>query len=278
MKARGMVTLALVIALAPASASGAPKHGGSRDKCLAASMEAQTLKLKGALHDARDKFQMCVKETCPRLVRKDCVEFLEKIAAAMPTIVIGAHDKRGKDVVDVRVSLDGAPIATHLDGKPIELDPGSHTLHFEMDGAPPVDQPLLVREGEKDRLVTVAIGPEPPPVVVAPPPRTTGPSVATWVLGGIGLASLAATAITGSISLAQWSSLHDGCAVTHSCAAGDVSTVNTLYDVAYTTAAVGGALVVAGIVTFFVTRHTESVTVAPVVSPTGGGGTLTLRF
>jgi hypothetical protein len=254
-------------------------HGASaRDKCFAASLEAQTLKMKGELHAARDKFQTCARDACPKLVRHDCVDWIGKIAVAMPTIVIGAHDKHGKDVVDVRVSLDGTPLTTHLDGKPIEVDPGSHTLHFEMDGAPSVDQPLLVREGEKDRLVTVAIGPEPPPVVVAPPPPPSSgaPSMWTWIIGGVGLASLAATAVSGSISLVQWQSLHDGCAVTHSCAPGDVSTVNALYDVAYTTAAIGSALVIASVVMFFTTRHHAEVTTT--VTPALGGATLAIHF
>ena len=268
------------VPLALALAWSQPAHAGTRDRCLAASMAGQTLMLKDQLHAARDKLRVCAKPVCPRLVRRDCVDFLGKIETNMPTIVLGARDGRGKDLVDVRVTLDGAPLVDHLDGKPVEIDPGTHALHFETEGAPPVDQTLLVREGEKDRLVTVTLGPPPPPPPTETVVRTTGPSVWTWIVGGVGLATLGATVVSGSVSLAQYQSLHDGCALTHSCAPGDVSTVNTLYDVAYATAAIGGALVVAGIVMFFTTRHThlETVVKQAIFAPTLGGGSFAIRF
>jgi len=263
------------LAFAAALALAAPAFAGSRDRCLPTFMDAQTLRLKGELHAAREKFRTCAKPTCPKLVRRDCVDGLGKIASAMPTIVLGARDHHDRDVVDVRVSLDGTLLISRLDGKPVEIDPGSHTLHFETDDGPPVDETVLVREGEKDRLVSAVVGPKPlppPPPPPPPPPVSSGPSPWAWVVGGVGLATLAATVITGTLSLSQWQSLHDSCAPTHSCAPGDVSTVNTLYDVSYATGAIGGALVVTGVILFVVTRHHAG------VAPTRGGATFTLHF
>ena len=48
------------------------------------------------------------------------------------------------DVTEVRVYLDGALVATQLDGKAIELDPGGHVLRFEHGGLPSVEERVLV--------------------------------------------------------------------------------------------------------------------------------------
>lgn len=75
----------------------------------------------------------------------------------MPTLILSAEDEEGHDVVDVQVTLDGAPLAARLDGKAVEVDPGEHVLRFERAGSDPVELPLVVREGEKLRRVSTRI-------------------------------------------------------------------------------------------------------------------------
>ncbi|MGH7327521.1 MAG: hypothetical protein ACREJX_04150, partial [Polyangiaceae bacterium] len=119
---RRWAAVAVSLALfAPQSA-----HASPREECISSSMDGQTLRLKGKLHAARLKLRECSNSACPKLIRHDCVDWLGKLASAMPTIVIGALDGAGKDVADVHVSLDGDALPFPLDGKPIEVDPGSH--------------------------------------------------------------------------------------------------------------------------------------------------------
>lgn len=253
-------------------ASSVANAAPTRDECLKASEDAQLLRIKTQLVAARDKLLVCSNDACPKLVKKDCSEWLDEVEHATPTIVLGARDPDGKDLVDVRVTLDGNPIADRLEGKAFVVDPGSHTLRFEA-GGQTREQTIIVREGEKSRVVSVVLG-EPKPVqpvvtVVHPPlasvselstPRSRAPSAATWVFGGIGLATLAASGVVGAFSLVRRQNLYDSCGAAGQCAQSDVDQVYLMYDLAYAGAAIGGAFLITGVVLFFATRPSSHVT------------------
>ena len=255
--------------LAASLANAAPM----RDECAKASEDAQLLRIKTQLVAARDKLVLCSNDACPKLVKKDCSQWLDEVEHAIPTIVLGARDPDGKDLVDVHVALDGNALADRLDGKAISVDPGSHTLRFEA-GGQVREEKIIVREGEKSRVVSVVLGePKPvPPVVVATrppplvaivePPTTTShaPSAATWVFGGIGLATLAASGAVGAFSLVRRQNLYDSCGAAGACAQSDVDQVYLMYDLAYAGAAIGGAFLLTGVVLFFTTRPPSHVT------------------
>ncbi len=102
-------------------------------------------------------------------------------------------------------------------------------------------------------------------------------------MGGLGLATLAAAGIVGTVSLLQRSSLYNSCGSTGSCQQSDVDQVYLLYDLAYAGAAIGGTLVVTSIVLFFATRSGGARTgalIAPTVDVARSGATfaLTGRF
>src|SRR6185437_6495341 len=91
----------------------------------------------------------------------------------IPSVVLGVQDEQGHDLFDVSVTFDGEPLATHLDGRPIDLDPGQHVFRFEAPGRTPVEQRVLLREGEKARQIVVTLASAsasaPPPVSSEPP-------------------------------------------------------------------------------------------------------------
>jgi hypothetical protein len=276
-RARAWLALALVCAASNARAEP------TRNECIQASEDAQLLRIHTQLVAARKKLVTCSNPACPKIVQKDCSNWLDEVDRAIPTIVLGARDPRGHDLTDVHVTLDGAPLVDRLDGTAVAVDPGAHTLRFEAPGQPAHEEKIVVREGEKNRIVSVLVG-EPLPVQpkpselsplspVAPPSaeRTRGPSVATWILGGLGLATLAAAGAVGTASLVQRQNLYDSCGSTGSCQQSDVDSVYLMYDLAYAGAALGGALVVTGIVVGLATRHV-------VVAPTVGGVTMIGRF
>ena len=54
--------------------------------------------------------------------------------AQIETLVLGARDPKGNDIDGTRVLLDGAVLVDHLDGKPVPVDPGEHTIVFGLLG------------------------------------------------------------------------------------------------------------------------------------------------
>jgi len=189
----GLASLAL---LAPAIAKATDLQA-----CIAASERGQRARAAGKLREARDQFQICGVEGCPTLIRRDCVQWQSDLASVIPSVVFGAKDKRGHDLLDVTVSMDGDPLVKKLDGKAVSVDPGPHTFRFDATGAPPVTERVLVKEGERARAINVVIAdatelgerPSSPAVYSADrESRSSGGHTAyPWILGGLGVTTLA---------------------------------------------------------------------------------------
>jgi hypothetical protein len=133
----------------------------------------------------------------------------------MPSVVLVARDAAGRDLRDVHVTLDGGPLVDHLDAHAIPIDPGEHAFRFERGGVT-VEERVMVREGEKARLLTVTVdaapraGPEPPAEPTATAPRST--NVATYIVGGLGLAALGAFGYFGLSGRSEYFDLEHSCA------------------------------------------------------------------
>jgi hypothetical protein len=122
-------------------------------------------------------------------LRVDCVRWLAEVEAAMPTVVFAVRSGDGKDLSDVQVSMDGQKLSDHVGGAAIPIDPGNHLFHFDAAGAAPIEQQVVIREGEKAREIRAAFaGSSPPP----PAAETAGSTpVAAYVVGAGGIALLA---------------------------------------------------------------------------------------
>jgi hypothetical protein len=175
----------------------APPGRADDAACISAVEQSLILRQKGHLHEALKTLALCADPVCPTELRTECAQRIDSIALAMPTLVLGAKDGAGNDLYDVRVSMDGAPLAASLDGRPVSVDPGEHAFRFETVGQPPVEKNLVVREGEKNRSESVVIG----PVVAAPiasAPSAAPPAQGSWgttktlsiASGAVGLAAL----------------------------------------------------------------------------------------
>ncbi len=176
--------------------SGGTARADVKRSCVAAADAGQTARDQGRYRVARDQFALCAREACPKLVTQTCAGWLRELDAGMPTIVLGAKDERGMDLTDVRVELDGAPLVARLDGKPIALDPGEHTVRFEREGAAPAEQHVVARAGEKNRLVVVALPGTPPPA----PPRPAPPSPPVDLPAALPSASVLPSSLPARIS------------------------------------------------------------------------------
>jgi hypothetical protein len=140
-------------------------------------------------------------------------------------------------------------LATKLEGKSVPVDPGKRIFRFEREGAPPIEQEVVIKQGEKNRKVAVSWK--------AAAPSTDGPteggdvsiSPGTWVLGGIGLAGLTVFGVLGGLALSEKSDAEETCAP--SCADSVVDSIRAKLIVADVSLAVGvaslGAAVVLGV-------------------------------
>lgn len=188
--------LTLALALVPASAYAAPSTASSETKeCIAAFDEGQRMKTEHHLKNAHARLLACTREVCPSVLRADCAEVLRSVQTALPSIVLAADDG-GKDVTDVKVSNGGDVLATTLDSKAIELDPGTYDFKFERGTSPPITVHFVLREGEKARVVKASFNPKKPEQfkLVTPPRPVAGYAVpgifavlgvAGFVVGGL---------------------------------------------------------------------------------------------
>jgi hypothetical protein len=275
--------LSLVIALSLAAPA---RRVAADDKqaCIAASEKAQQLRADGKLSSSREQLLFCARDVCPGVVRKDCARWLGEVEEAMPSIVLGARDGEGHDVTGVKVSVDGKVFAEKLEGKAQSIDPGTHVVKFERDTGEVVTENVLIREGEKNRILAVTFGPaKPTDASAASPPKPSDSSpaarppeahspVAAWVLSGVGVVALGSFAYFGITARNDASDLRGTCAPT--CAESEVDSVRTRLLVA--DVSLGVSLLSFGLATYlFVSSNNEKRT-AVVVQPLASGGALQL--
>jgi hypothetical protein len=265
-KRRTSLLLAVTSPLVVSSALFALPAHADVAACIASSEQALTLRKQGKLHDALQQLSQCADPGCPAEVSSDCTQRIGGITAAMPTLILAAKDGAGNDLVDVKVSMDGAPLATKLDGRPLSIDPGEHAFHFEVAGQPPLDKQLVLREGEKERRESVVLGPAAPPVPVTPTPAATSPSPSWWTTqrtlavigGGLGVVGLGVGAIFGGLALSDQSQEKNNCSAggcpNRPQAQADYSTGNDNATASTVAFIAGGAFLAAGAVLFF-TAH-----------------------
>ena len=187
----------------------------TKQQCVAANESAQDLQRAGKLTAAREQLALCVSESCPAAIRQDCSQKLDDVVKTTPTLVFAAKQPNGDDLVAVRVKIDGTVLVDHLDGNPVQVDPGQHRFTFESDGFVTGERALVVRTAEKDRVVEVQLRPAervrttPPPVTPTKPVNPIGAEqpkphrtlVAPTI---ISFAAGAAGAVVGGILTALW--------------------------------------------------------------------------
>jgi hypothetical protein len=224
-------------------------HAADKQTCLEAHTEAQRARRQAHLLAAKAQLLLCSQDRCPRPVAEDCTRWLSEVESEQPTVVFAARDESGRDVAEVLVFVDGAILLERLDGHPVEIDPGEHLVRYHWPNGQSAQDRVVVREGEKDRLIEVA-RPAVAEKIAAPlaveapivePPSHPIPTIA-WVLWGGAVAAGGSFAYFGVSGRVQESDLARTCKGL--CAADDVATVRRKYliaDVSWVTALVLGA-------------------------------------
>ncbi len=179
--------------------------------CIAASTDGQTLRQQGKLLAAREQMIACARDSCPGVVRAQCARWLKEVEVAIPSVVVRAVDASGADVIGARLSIDGRPQA--LDGQPVRLDPGTHTVAVETDAGARKQERLLLLEGEASRRVIVRLPKAASPAAAAGATASTWTRIplGAWILGGAGLVALGGATYFGLAAKSELDGLQSSC-------------------------------------------------------------------
>jgi hypothetical protein len=204
-------------------------------------------------------------------VRTDCAKSLAEVEGSIATVVVHARDAEGRDVVAVKVQMDGQPLLEKLEGVAVAVDPGPHKLRYEFPNGNVVEDDVLITEGEKRRMLSVALKKEQAPVAPAIEP-SRGPGPAPWIIGGVGLAALVGFGLMEIPIQSQYSSLTDGCGKTQSCTQAQKDSLTSLYAPAAILLGAGilGASVGATWLIVSAVTHGKTVT-GSFITPVAGG-------
>ena len=241
-------------------------HAVDKVACVDAHARSQEMKQANQLRDSRAQLLICRDETCPRLVRADCIDWLAQIDQRIPTVTIDARDPEGRALATVRVIVDGEKAIETRDDPVLRVDPGPHRFRFEHAGSAPIEINLSLDEAEPHQTLAVRFVAARPQTVAGRPPVTTastaavGPSPPTatdtpatptgsfrkrapFLTGAVTVAALGSLAYFGIRGLQGFDQLRNECST--SCAPSRVSPVRTqllVADISLATAVIMGGL------------------------------------
>lgn len=248
---------------------------GATDECIAASEHAQKLRNEGKLTAARDELVVCSKPECPQIVQIDCTRWMGEVLEALPSVVPAAKDPNGKDVVEARFLIDGKVATEALDGRPVPVDTGVHVFRVEASGMNPVEERVVVRAGEQNRVVTwkLEVATPPAPVVTAPVhPRddVKRSPLVPILIGAAGVVFLSGALYMDLSATGDAHDLRSTCAP--NCKQSDVDDIKTRYVIAGVWAGIGAAALVTAGVFYFMGRKGSNSGIA--VAPLMNGGAM----
>jgi hypothetical protein len=247
-------------------------------ECLSATEAATKLKSQHKLKASRAQLLVCSSASCPGEIRQECAKKIEEVNSAIPSIVFAVKNQAGKDVIAVKVTVDGQVVAERLDGSAIPIDPGAHDVTIEAEGQPPVNESLVVHEGEKDRRENITVGtpakeatgPSTGGGTTTPPPGTGGEKppeegsgnglrIAGLVTAGVGAVGLVLGGVFGGMASSAWSSAKNECGKGAPLSACTNPQALKDHDAAVTDATIstvgfiaGGVLAAGGLTLFFI--------------------------
>ncbi|HSQ63690.1 MAG TPA: hypothetical protein VLM85_10775 [Polyangiaceae bacterium] len=292
----GRTRYALLAALVACSvtASEAARADDKAD-CIATSEKAQSLRDDQKLLEAREQFLACARDVCPGAVKKDCADQVADLVKRTPSVVFRAKDKSGQDLVAVKVTADGKVLTEQLDGRAISLNPGVRAIRFEAAGNAPLDQKVVLAEGEHNRPVTAVLGTGVASAAAAEPskPPSAGKQsapVGAFAVGGIGIVSMGVAPIFYVMGLNQKSAdeAPAGCKNTGGCSQSEIDSIRTKLIVGDVFMFAGAAILATGIVwtiIHYAGGHRESaaapvaaIDVAPTAYGRGAVASTTIRW
>jgi hypothetical protein len=239
------------------------------EACVEHHTDAQELRMAGKLLESRLALRQCAAEACPALLQRDCVGWLDQIEPQIPSLTFRVTVD-GMSRTDAQVFIDDAPTSEPSVGKAVDLDPGPHRVRVVVAGLAPFEDRVMLSEGERYRMVQVALTspPRPPPEMHRPVP------LATYVLGGVAIAGAVSGAFWSASSISGRNELEETCAPTCSQSrVDDLRRRAMLADVSWGVS----VLSLAGATAFFLLRPELPVDVDVALSSHGGVGLVRLQ-
>jgi hypothetical protein len=179
----------------------------SKELCVQAYADAQSLRAEGSLLEARARLQQCAQIECPAALARDCTQWLAEVEQNVPSVVFAVTDQDGHDIAGAKVRAGARVVAERTDGQPVALNPGLYTFSIEAEGYAPERQELVIRQSEKSRMVRVPLTRLSPPLTADaldpdPVPRERGfvlpaPAIALGATALAGVAGFAYFGLTG---------------------------------------------------------------------------------
>lgn len=193
-------------------------------ECMRAHEQAQVLRLDSNLTQSRSALKACSLEVCPAVIQRDCVRWLDEVSTQIPTVVFEAITESGA-AQRVTVRQGDQVLARELDGRPLAMNPGYYEFTFELPGQVPKLVAVLLKQGEKNRLVSVDFRHPPNPSTTAthlgPPATPPAPPVAVssrptptsvYAFAGLSLVGAGAATVLGINTKEQEDRAYDDCA------------------------------------------------------------------
>ncbi len=167
---------ALAILLA-VGASASVARADNKTICADAYVAAQTRRSEQKLVEARDQLRVCARPECSTLMQgemvRDCTDWLAQVELSIPSVVITARNGSDAVLTHVTVAIDGIVVATELDGRAIDVDPGLHVFSFQAPNLTRAQQVAAILEGKKNQLIAARLDAMGPPPALAGEPTST---------------------------------------------------------------------------------------------------------
>lgn len=200
----------------------------------------------------------------------------EALSLRIPKLTV----KRGAGADAASVVLDGVSIGDQVIGTPMPIDPGPHTIEASAPGFKPFRKSVRVAE-QQSETVELVLEPEPvvPPDQQTPAQGSAGRSpLPGYIIGGVGLATLAVSGVFYGMRAATISELDSAC-VNRVCPVDQQDKIDQgkMYTtLANVTLAVGIAAVAGGVVWVLTSGPSSKPQVA--LAPAPGGAQLLGKF
>jgi hypothetical protein len=259
----------------------------TKRECVAFNEAGQELRVSGKLRDARERFHACAVQSCPQIIREDCVARLAEAERATPTITLVVKDARGNSVQPSRVAIDGHERTESDPRRAIELDPGEQTVQIAAEGYASVTKTLTVREGVKGRDEIILLSESSPASGLATSAAGDAASTQQLVAFGVGGAGIVSLIIGTYFGLAA-KSTYDDASSPANCPRGPTScnssgidggkTADEQATISTVTFIAGGLLVAGGVALYVTASEKRTVSVAPSIGRTASGLSATMTW
>lgn len=241
-------------------------------ECVEAHSSGQELRQGGQLLESRAQLIQCSQETCPELVRAECLSMLDELRTQVPSVIFRIT-LDGVPRSDVDVVMDGRTLFSEVPTRAFDINPGKHHFEFRHGQFMPVDRDVMITEGDKLVPITVRFAPtvaaeeEPSPKKATAPAAEQRPvPVPVYLLSGVGALGLGGFIGFGLATHSKENTLKSTCSPR--CSQSEIDSVHSRAVTADISLGVGIAAFAAA-ATYYLLRPSESIQLGLAVLPSG---------